>query len=109
MFALTDADLGKRIFGCADGPASFNAELTARGGSIVSCDPIYEFTADEIRQRIDATYPQMLEQAAQNTDEFVWTRIPHLTSHTLAHDLRQALQYKGFYAIHAKLTGKPNG
>ncbi|MAD80187.1 MAG: SAM-dependent methyltransferase, partial [Planctomycetaceae bacterium] len=33
----------------ADGPASFNAELTARGGSIVSCDPIYEFTADEIR------------------------------------------------------------
>ena len=37
------------------------------------------------------------------------TRIPHLTSHTLAHDLRQALQYKGFYAIHAKLTGKPNG
>ncbi len=38
MFALTDSDLEKRILGCADGPASFNAELTANGGSVVSCD-----------------------------------------------------------------------
>ena len=73
MFALTDADLAKRILGCTDGPASFNAELTANGGSVVSCDPIYEFSADEIRRRIDATYPQMMQQTGQNTDEFVWT------------------------------------
>ncbi len=59
MFALTDADLAKRILGCADGPASFNAEMTGIGRSVVSCDPIYEFSAEEIRQRIDVTYPQM--------------------------------------------------
>jgi hypothetical protein len=73
MFALTDAELAKRILGCADGPASINAELTASGGSIVSFDPIYEFSADEIRLRIDTTYPQMIEQTRQNIDEFVWT------------------------------------
>ena len=32
MFDLSAADLGRRILGCGDGPASFNAELTAQGG-----------------------------------------------------------------------------
>lgn len=36
MFALTEADLHKRILGCGDGPASFNAELTKRGGKVIS-------------------------------------------------------------------------
>ncbi len=31
MFALAEVDLEKRIVGCGDGPASFNAELSARG------------------------------------------------------------------------------
>ena len=73
MFALTDADLEKRILGCADGPASFNAEVTSAGGLAVSCDPLYSFTADQIRQRIDVTYPRMIEQARANLDEFVWS------------------------------------
>ena len=37
------------------------------------------------------------------------TRMPHLDTHTSARDLRQALKDKGFHAIHAKLTGEPNG
>jgi hypothetical protein len=32
MFSLGDDDLSRRILGCGDGPASFNQELTARGG-----------------------------------------------------------------------------
>lgn len=32
MFNLTKEDLGRRILGCGDGPAGFNAELTKRGG-----------------------------------------------------------------------------
>jgi len=42
MFGLADADLGRRIVGCGDGPAAFNAEATARGARVVSCDPIYQ-------------------------------------------------------------------
>jgi hypothetical protein len=41
MFGLTDADLARNIVGCGDGPAAFNAEATARGTRVVSCDPIY--------------------------------------------------------------------
>ena len=73
MFALTGRDLGGRILGCADGPASFNAEATRRGTDVVSCDPLYRFTRAEIRQQIDATYPNMMKQVRQNAYDFAWT------------------------------------
>jgi hypothetical protein len=36
MFDLTSSDLKLRVIGCGDGPAGFNAELTRRGGTVVS-------------------------------------------------------------------------
>ena len=72
MFALTEADLARRILGCGDGPASFNADATRRGGRVVSADPLYQFDAAQIRQRIDETSAEVLEQARQNAHEFVW-------------------------------------
>lgn len=34
MFSLTPADLKRKILGCGEGPASFNAELAERGGKL---------------------------------------------------------------------------
>jgi hypothetical protein len=56
MFALSEADLRLNILGCADGPASFNAEAMRRGFRVRSCDPLYQFTPAGIRERIDQTY-----------------------------------------------------
>ena len=75
MFALTDADLGGRILGCGDGPASFNAGLTRRGGRVVSVDPLYRFAPGDIRERIRRTSAEVLEQTRKNMHEFVWTSI----------------------------------
>jgi hypothetical protein len=72
MFNLSALDLQKGILGCGDGPASFNAEFSTAGGSIVSVDPIYQFTAEEIKSQIDQTYEVVMQQTAQNKDEFVW-------------------------------------
>jgi hypothetical protein len=72
MFALTDVDLGSGILGCGGGPASFNVEATRRGTRVVSCDPVYRFDAAQIRQRIDETAAEVLEQARQHAHEFVW-------------------------------------
>jgi hypothetical protein len=72
MFGLSDADLQKRILGCADGPASFNAVATGLGAKVTSVDPLYEFSAAEIRGRIKEACPQVLEQTRQNRDDFVW-------------------------------------
>ncbi len=75
MFSLSDRDLEKTILGCGDGPACFNAELTAIGGSIVSVDPIYQFNTKQIRSRIDKVYPQVMEQVAINKADYVWNTI----------------------------------
>ena len=75
MFALTEKDLTQKILGCGDGPAGFNAELTRRGGRVVSADPLYQFSAEAIASRIAETREEVLEQTRGNRDEFVWTRI----------------------------------
>lgn len=72
MFALDEHDLADRIVGCADGPASFNAEATRRGIDVVSCDPIYRYDADQIKGRIAATCQEVLAQTRKNASEFVW-------------------------------------
>jgi hypothetical protein len=78
MFHLTGEDLGQSILGCADGPASFNAGMTRQKRRVVSCDPLYEFTAAQIKQRIDATYDDVMEQTRHNKDKFVWNLVTSL-------------------------------
>jgi Methyltransferase domain len=73
MFDLTETDRRVSILGCGDGPASFNVEGTARGMRVVSVDPLYQFRAAEISERIAATATQVAEQLRGNPDEFVWT------------------------------------
>ena len=75
MFGLSAADLEGRILGCGDGPASFNAELTGRGGRVVSVDPLYAFGRAEVAQRIEESFDDILEQANRNREQFIWTRI----------------------------------
>ncbi|MDD5276510.1 MAG: hypothetical protein PHR16_10565 [Methylovulum sp.] len=76
MFALTEDDLGRQILGCGDGPASFNAELSQRGGHIVSIDPIYIFDVYQIKSRIVETYKEVMAQTRKNKNEFIWETIP---------------------------------
>jgi hypothetical protein len=75
MFALSAGDLSGSLLGCADGPASFNAEATRRGTRVISCDPLYQFDRAQISERIAATYDQIMMQTRLNADEFVWTNI----------------------------------
>src|SRR2546427_797818 len=75
MFNLNGEDLHLRILGCADGPASFNSEMFRNGQRVISCDPLYQFSAGQIRQRIDATYEEVIGQTRKNQDKFVWDQI----------------------------------
>ena len=72
MFGLTDADLALNIVGCGDGPAAFNAEATAHGTRVVSCDPIYRWGTAQLQERIAATCETILTQTRENSEEFVW-------------------------------------
>jgi hypothetical protein len=75
MFNLSEDDLARDIVGVGDGPASFNSLMHQRGTPIVSVDPIYRYSAAELRQRIQETYNDVIAQARQNQDKFVWTKI----------------------------------
>jgi hypothetical protein len=75
MFGLSERDLDARILGCADGPASFNTEMHCRGKTVISVDPIYQFSTEEIRKRIKAICPTILEQLFQNRDDYIWDKI----------------------------------
>ncbi|WP_310482656.1 SAM-dependent methyltransferase [Chamaesiphon sp. VAR_48_metabat_403] len=72
MFDLSDADLNRQILGCGDGPASFNAEMTERGKSVTSIDPIYQFTAAQIEQRVRDTYSTIISQVSENSSRYTW-------------------------------------
>ncbi len=72
MFDLAERDLAGRVLGCGDGPASFNAEATARGHSVTSCDPIYAFSRAEIERRVTECYDTVIGQVKRQPDDFVW-------------------------------------
>lgn len=75
MFNLTPRDRALNILDCAAGPASFNGEMTRQGHAVTSCDPIYQFTTEQISQRIEETYPVILDRVAANSADYIWSAI----------------------------------
>ena len=72
MFKLTLEDMSKKIASFGDGPASFNKESN---GNVVSFDPIYQFSKEQISERINETKDIVIEQSIQNSDNFKWNDI----------------------------------
>jgi len=75
MFSLTEDDLNRAILGCADGPAGFNARMNRRGRRVVSCDPIYSFTRQQLSSRIEQACTEIIEQTRKHMDNFLWSSI----------------------------------
>lgn len=73
MFALADSDLDKAIVGIGDGPASFNAEMSALGKSVISIDPLYVFRAEEIARQFNAVVENIIAQVKATPDDWVWS------------------------------------
>ena len=73
MFHLSSEDLQQRILGVGDGPASFNAEGTAKGYNLTSIDPIYQFDGAEIKHRFDAVVDNIIDQIIATPNNWVWS------------------------------------
>ncbi|MBP0973813.1 MAG: SAM-dependent methyltransferase [Oscillospiraceae bacterium] len=78
MFLLSDADMQKTIAGFGDGPSSFNHQATLAGCRVTSFDPIYQFSREQLEQRIEEVRGIVMEQMAENTENYVWEQIPSL-------------------------------
>ena len=75
MFLLTEEDMRKRIAGFGDGPASFNAEATKLGCDVTSLDPIYNFSRDQLMERIEQVRDVVMGQVRSNLENYEWTTI----------------------------------
>ncbi len=73
MFDLTETDLRRKILGCGDGWASFNAEMTRRGFSVISCDPTYAHSAAEFERQFERSLQPVLSQVRANPQNYVWS------------------------------------
>ena len=75
MFALAEGEHERTIVGCGDGPASFNAALHRRGRRVVSVDPLYSFTREQIAGRIEETRVAVMSEVERMQGECVWDRL----------------------------------
>lgn len=103
MFDLSKADLGKRILGVGDGPASFNAEATKLGYTVTSIDPLYQFSSAEIFHRFNAVVDDIIAQVKASPDDWSWTY--HQSPDHLRQSRVQAIQT----FIHDYEAGKADG
>ncbi|HXE55531.1 MAG TPA: hypothetical protein VN541_21085, partial [Tepidisphaeraceae bacterium] len=103
MFALGAAEMSQSILGCGDGPAAFNAHLTAGGGRVVSSDPIYVFDGWQIRERFEACVDSIMSQVKARPENYVWTY--HADADALLRTRRAALE--NFLSDYA--TGRRQG
>lgn len=78
MFRLDEKDMSKKIAGFGDGPACFNCEATIKGSRVVSFDPIYQFSKEEIQERIEEVRVTVMQQMKENMENYVWTYIKNL-------------------------------
>lgn len=78
MFKLTDLDLNKQIISFGDGPASFNYEMTQLNKTVISLDPIYQFSKKDLKKRIAETKDIVMKQMRKNQDNFIWTSIKNV-------------------------------
>lgn len=78
MFQLNDEDMLKTFAGFGDGPACFNYEMTERNGSVISFDPIYQFSKEDIEKRIEEVRVIVMQQMHENMDNYVWKNIKSL-------------------------------
>lgn len=72
MFNLSVTDLNQKIIGIGDGPASFNAEMTSLGKNVISIDPIYQFSVEEILNRFNAVVDNIIDQVKATPNDWVW-------------------------------------
>ena len=78
MFQLCNGDRAKKIASFGDGPSSFNYEATQKGYSIFSFDPIYQFSKEELQNRIEEVRKIVMKQVEENKNNYIWNNIKDL-------------------------------
>ena len=52
-----------------------NYEMTQKGHSVISVDPIYNFDRELLEQKIDKVYIHVLNRTRMNMEKYIWKNI----------------------------------
>ena len=75
MFQLNKSDLNRKILDCGGGPSSFNYEMKTQNKEVITIDPLYQFSKENIEKRIEETFDDVMTQANANKDDYIWKNI----------------------------------
>jgi hypothetical protein len=91
MFNLSDEMLDtKRVIEYGAGVTSFNAEMNEKGHSVLSVDPIYDLTLDEIKTMVEEVFDTTVAKIKANKDKYNWKSYGDIT--TLLAERKQGIQ-----------------
>jgi hypothetical protein len=76
MFSLSDDDGARSILGIGDGLSDFNLTASKRGWRVVSVDPLYQFSAGALENRMPAVIDHMVDAVAMVPTHWAWSLYP---------------------------------
>lgn len=72
MFDLAGVDLERPIIDVAAGASSFNFEMKRQGYNVISCDPLYSLSTEEITVVVHRHVKHLIERVKQSPASFHW-------------------------------------
>jgi hypothetical protein len=72
MFDLNASDFCQPLLDVAAGASTFNVEMTNQGYKVVSCDPIYKTSPENITQVINQLVEHLATKIEKTTDHYQW-------------------------------------
>jgi hypothetical protein len=100
MFALDDDALAQCDFlDCASGASAFGAQLRARGGHVVSADPLYGVGLGAVRQRALHNLDHCEQWLSTHTDVIDWNRLGSPAAYR-RNGLRSLALFSADFAVH---------
>ncbi len=80
MFGLSDSDIHSRLLEYGCGATAVNAQLHARGQSIISCDPLFTFDKLRLDQSVQSTFDEAVQHLNVAHEQYDFSYYGGLTS-----------------------------
>jgi len=75
MFALTASEFAHRnIIECGCGPNAFHAQLVSQGGQVLSCDPLFETSFEQLNPLLLKQHQSTLSLLEKEPSCFLWEK-----------------------------------
>lgn len=80
MFGLADSDINARLLEYGCGATAVNAQLHARGRTVISCDPLFSLDQERLDQSVQSTFDEAVQHLNIAHDQYDFSYYGNFTS-----------------------------